>query len=39
MDEALDVALRESDRIVGGDINEATKVLHSHKPPTPDAAN
>jgi len=38
MDEALDVALRESDRIVGGDINEATKVLHSHKPPTPDAA-
>lgn len=33
MDETIDLALREIDRIVGGDINEATKALHSHKPP------
>lgn len=34
IDEAVYVAVREADRIIGGDINEATKTLHSHKPPS-----
>ena len=33
MEDAVNVAVREADRIIGGDINEATKTLHSHKPP------
>lgn len=33
IDEALDVAVSEIERIVAGDINEATRVLHSHRPP------
>ncbi len=33
MDEALELAASNIDRIVAGDINEATKTLHSHKPP------
>jgi len=32
MDDAIYMAVREVDTIVGGDINEATKTLHSHKP-------
>jgi len=32
MDEAIDLALSESDTIIDGDINVATKVLHTHKP-------
>lgn len=35
MDEAIELALRESDTIIDGDINVATKALHSHKPSTP----
>ena len=34
MDEAIELALRESSTIIDGDINVATKALHSHKPPT-----
>ncbi len=34
MDEAIELALRESATIIDGDINVATKALHSHKPPT-----
>ncbi|ASJ72235.1 aminoacyl-tRNA hydrolase [Granulosicoccus antarcticus] len=34
MDEAIELALRESPTIIDGDINVATKALHSHKPPT-----
>lgn len=33
IEEVVDLGLREADRLVGGDINEATKALHSHKPP------
>ena len=33
MDESIELAVSEIDRIVAGDINEATKTLHSHKPP------
>lgn len=36
IDDALNLALREVDRIVGGDINEATKALHSLKLPAND---
>jgi PTH1 family peptidyl-tRNA hydrolase len=32
IDEAVELALRESTTIIDGDINEATKVLHTHKP-------
>ena len=32
IDEAVELALRESMTIINGDINEATKVLHTHKP-------
>ena len=32
MDEAIDLAMSESDTIIDGDINVATKVLHTHKP-------
>ena len=32
IDEALDVSLREAKTIIDGDINVATKALHSHKP-------
>lgn len=32
IDEAIELALRESMTIVDGDINVATKALHSHKP-------
>jgi PTH1 family peptidyl-tRNA hydrolase len=32
IDEAIELALRESATIIDGDINAATKVLHSHKP-------
>ncbi len=32
IDEALDLALREAKTIIDGDINVATKALHSHKP-------
>jgi len=31
--EASDLVLGEIDRIVGGDLNAAMKVIHSHKPP------
>ena len=34
MDEAVELALSEANRIIDGDINEATKTLHSHKPNT-----
>ena len=34
MDEAIELALRESSSIIDGDINVATKALHSHKPQT-----
>jgi hypothetical protein len=32
MDEAIELAIRESRTLVDGDINVATKALHSHKP-------
>lgn len=32
IDEAVELALRESSTIIDGDINVATKALHSHKP-------
>ncbi|MFK7856412.1 MAG: aminoacyl-tRNA hydrolase [Granulosicoccus sp.] len=32
IDEALELALREASTIIDGDINVATKALHSHKP-------
>jgi len=32
IDEAIELALRESSTIIDGDINVATKALHSHKP-------
>lgn len=32
IDEAVDLALREASTIIDGDINVATKALHSHKP-------
>jgi len=32
MNEVVDIAVREVDQIVAGDINAATKTLHSHKP-------
>lgn len=32
IDEAIELALRESMTIINGDINVATKALHSHKP-------
>jgi len=32
IDEAVELALRESMTIIDGDINEATKELHTHKP-------
>jgi PTH1 family peptidyl-tRNA hydrolase len=32
IDEAVELALRESTTIIDGDINEATKALHTHKP-------
>lgn len=32
IDEAIELALRESMTIIEGDINVATKALHSHKP-------
>lgn len=32
MDEAIELALRESATLIDGDINVATKELHSHKP-------
>ena len=32
IEESIELALRESANIVDGDINAATKVLHSHKP-------
>ena len=32
IDEAIELALSESMTIINGDINVATKVLHSHKP-------
>ena len=32
IDEAVELALRESTTIIDGDINEATKELHTHKP-------
>ena len=31
--EASDLVLGEIGRIVGGDLNAAMKVIHSHKPP------
>lgn len=31
IDEAVELALRESSTIIDGDINEATKVLHTHR--------
>ncbi len=34
IDEAIELALRESSTIIDGDINVATKALHSHKPPS-----
>lgn len=34
IDEAVELALRESMTIIDGDINEATKELHTHKPNT-----
>ena len=33
MDEAIDLALQEAMTLIDGDINVATKALHSHKPP------
>lgn len=33
MDEAIDLVADQIDRIVGGDLNEAMKAVHSHKPP------
>ncbi len=36
IEDAIYIAVREADTIVGGDINAATKVLHSHKPPQQD---
>ncbi|NND91060.1 MAG: aminoacyl-tRNA hydrolase [Granulosicoccus sp.] len=35
MDEAIELALRESATIIDGDINVAIKALHSHKPTNP----
>ncbi len=32
IDEAIDLALRESHTLINGDVNVATKALHSHKP-------
>jgi len=32
IDEAIELALREATTIIDGDINVATKALHSHKP-------
>lgn len=32
IDEAIELALRESMTIIDGDVNVATKALHSHKP-------
>jgi peptidyl-tRNA hydrolase, PTH1 family len=32
IDEAIELALKEARTIIDGDINVATKVLHSHKP-------
>jgi len=32
IDEAIELALRETTNIIDGDINVATKALHSHKP-------
>lgn len=32
IDEAIELALREASTIIDGDINVATKALHSHKP-------
>jgi len=34
IDEAIELALRESMTLISGDINVATKALHSHKPTT-----
>lgn len=33
IDEAIDIVMREFDRIIGGDLNAAMKTIHSHKPP------
>ncbi len=35
IDEAIELALREAMTIIDGDINVATKTLHSHKPESP----
>jgi len=35
IEEAIELALREAGTIIDGDINVATKALHSHKPDTP----
>jgi len=32
IDEAIDLAMRESHTLIDGDVNVATKALHSHKP-------
>jgi len=32
IDEAIDLIADQMDRIVGGDLNEAMKAVHSHKP-------
>ena len=32
IDEAVELALSDASRIIDGDINEATKLLHTHKP-------
>lgn len=35
IEESIELALREANTIIDGDINVATKVLHSHKPELP----
>jgi len=35
IDESIELALRNASTIIDGDINVATKALHSHKPDTP----
>lgn len=33
IDEAIDLVVAQMDSIVGGDLNQAMKAIHSHKPP------
>ena len=39
IEEVSDIVLGEVDRIIGGDLNAAMKVIHSHKPALSDQSN